>query len=261
MTLFRPASRWYALCLAAAVTLALNPRACGDPGWQLSFAAVAGILILGPPMRRAPGWLAEAGRSSRRPGWAQGLVDGLAEGGALTISATVATAPLLAHHFDAVSLAALPANLLALPAVAPAMWPACRRPPWAEGAHPPPPARPRGAGTARRAPAELSLERHARFGRRARSRLMLPFPGPSAVVAPTAGWRHSGAGRPGRAGSARKPRRLRLAGGLCRAFSAAGRRHACSRWPAWRVWPCCADRARPASSPCDSSTSARATRP
>ena len=62
------------------------------------------------------------GRSSRRPGWAQGLVDGLAEGGALTISATVATAPLLAHHFDAVSLAALPANLLALPAVAPAMW-------------------------------------------------------------------------------------------------------------------------------------------
>ena len=37
----RPASRWYALGLAAAVTLALNPYAAGEPGWQLSFAAVA----------------------------------------------------------------------------------------------------------------------------------------------------------------------------------------------------------------------------
>src|SRR5688572_18740934 len=35
--LARPASRWYALLLAACVTLALNPRASGDPGWQLSF--------------------------------------------------------------------------------------------------------------------------------------------------------------------------------------------------------------------------------
>ena len=34
----------------------------------------------------------------------------------------MATAPLLAHHFGTVSVAALPANLLALPAVAPAMW-------------------------------------------------------------------------------------------------------------------------------------------
>ena len=50
MTLSRPSSRWYALLLAAAVTLALNPRACGDPGWQLSFVAVAGILVAGRPL-------------------------------------------------------------------------------------------------------------------------------------------------------------------------------------------------------------------
>ena len=122
MTLSRPASRWYALFLAAIVTLALNPRACGDPGWQLSFAAVIGILLLGPPLRRALRWLGSAGGHHGRPGWAQALVDGLAEGGALTIAATVATGPLLAHHFGTVSIAALPANLLALPAVAPAMW-------------------------------------------------------------------------------------------------------------------------------------------
>src|SRR5207237_1395878 len=46
----------------------------------------------------------------------------LAEGMALTVAATLATAPLLAYHFGAVSLVSLPANLLALPAVAPAMW-------------------------------------------------------------------------------------------------------------------------------------------
>ncbi|MEX2253797.1 MAG: ComEC/Rec2 family competence protein, partial [Thermoleophilaceae bacterium] len=102
----RPASRSYALLLAAAVTLALNPRAAGEPGWQLSFAAVGGIVWLAPPLRRSLG------------GWPRPL----AEGFALTVVATVTTAPLLAHHFAQVSLVALPANLLALPVVAPVMW-------------------------------------------------------------------------------------------------------------------------------------------
>ncbi|MEK6228459.1 MAG: ComEC/Rec2 family competence protein [Actinomycetota bacterium] len=102
----RPASRWYALLLAACVTLAVNPRATGDPGWQLSFAAVAGILVLAPPVRDALG----------------GLPRVLADGVAITVAATVATAPLLAHHFGTLSLAGLPANVLALPVVAPVMW-------------------------------------------------------------------------------------------------------------------------------------------
>ena len=49
----RPGSRWYALGLAAAVTLAFNPHAAGEPGLQLSFAAVAGLLALVPSMRAA----------------------------------------------------------------------------------------------------------------------------------------------------------------------------------------------------------------
>jgi competence protein ComEC len=102
----RPASRWYCLLLAAAATLAVNPLAVGDPGWQLSFAAVAGILVLAPPMRGALSALP-------RP---------LAEGVAVTVAATVATAPLIGHHFGSVPLASLPANLAALPAVAPVMW-------------------------------------------------------------------------------------------------------------------------------------------
>jgi competence protein ComEC len=102
----RPASRAYALLLAACVTLALNPRACGDPGWQLSFAAVAGILVLVPPLRRM----------------LAGLPRLLAEGVAVTVAATLATAPLIAHHFGSLPLAGLAANIAALPLVAPLMW-------------------------------------------------------------------------------------------------------------------------------------------
>jgi len=103
----RPASRWYALGLAAVTTLALNPRAASEPGWQLSFAAVLSLLVLCPRLRDV------LERIVPRP---------VAEAAAMTVAATAGTAPLLAMHFGAVSLASLPANLLAAPAVAPIMW-------------------------------------------------------------------------------------------------------------------------------------------
>lgn len=112
-TLFgRRASSLYALVLAAIATLAIEPRLGADVGWQLSFAAVLGILILAPPLRETI-----AARLGRH-----GLRGALAEGAALTTAATVATAPLVAFHFEAVSTTTLLANLMALPAVAPAMW-------------------------------------------------------------------------------------------------------------------------------------------
>jgi competence protein ComEC len=108
----RPASRIYALLLAAVATLALNPRSGSDVGWQLSFAAVVGIIVLVAPLRALV-----VDRIGDR-GWRGGLADGIA----VTTAATLATAPLMAHHFETVSTTSLAANLLALPAVAPAMW-------------------------------------------------------------------------------------------------------------------------------------------
>jgi len=104
----RPTSRWYALLLAAAVTLAWNPRSAEDPGWQLSFAAVLAMLALVPAL---------AARLRRG-----GLPRGLAEALAVTIAATLGTAPLVALHFERLSLVSLPVNVLAAPAVAPVMW-------------------------------------------------------------------------------------------------------------------------------------------
>ncbi|HEY3020882.1 MAG TPA: ComEC/Rec2 family competence protein [Solirubrobacteraceae bacterium] len=104
----RPGSRAYALLLAAAVTLVIEPRAADDVGWQLSFAAVIAIALLARRWR-------DALTRRRVPG-------PLAEASALTAAATVGTAPLLAVHFERLSLVSPAANLLAAPAVAPIVW-------------------------------------------------------------------------------------------------------------------------------------------
>jgi competence protein ComEC len=114
----RPRSRWYALLLAAFGTLAVNPRASGDVGWQLSFAAVVGILVWAEGIREWVGGRLGAHRVAGALSWRRALADGAA----VTIAATLATAPLMAHHFESFSITALPANMLALPAVAPVMW-------------------------------------------------------------------------------------------------------------------------------------------
>ena len=104
----RPASRWYAVLLAAAVTLTLDPRAVGDLGWQLSFVAVLGLLAIAPRLRELL-----VGRGVPGP---------LAEATATTVAATLATAPLLALTFGETSLVAVPANVLVAPLVGPIMW-------------------------------------------------------------------------------------------------------------------------------------------
>jgi competence protein ComEC len=97
-----------ALALAAAATLAVDPRAVLDVGWQLSFAASAGLIVAGP---RVAGWIGGFGV----PRW-------LAAGLACTIVATVATAPVMLSAFGTLSLIGLVANALALPLVGIAVW-------------------------------------------------------------------------------------------------------------------------------------------
>ena len=95
------------------MTLAIDPGIAADVGWQLSFAAVLGILLLASAAAGADRRSASGGDRWRRA---------LAEGVAVTVAATLATAPLIAFHFETVSTTTLVANVLALPAVAPAMW-------------------------------------------------------------------------------------------------------------------------------------------
>lgn len=106
----RPASRIYALALAAIVMLVWNPRATADVGAQLSFAAVLGIMAFTGPISRA---LVE--RLPKLPAW-------VAEAFAATVGATLATAPLMAWHFDRVSVVSLVANVLATPLIGVIVW-------------------------------------------------------------------------------------------------------------------------------------------
>jgi competence protein ComEC len=96
--------RWYLLLVGLAALLAHQPRAAGDPGLQLSFAAVVGLFVLVPPLaERARGWL---------PARAADLA-------AMALAAGVATAPVLAWHFERLSLAGLALNVVAVPLAAP----------------------------------------------------------------------------------------------------------------------------------------------
>ena len=111
----RPAGRAYPVLLAASATLLVNPRFGDDVGWQLSFAAVIGIMLWAGPLRELiAGRLPAAMPAS--------AARAIADGAAMTLAATVATAPLIAYDFERLSAASIPANLLALPAIAPVMW-------------------------------------------------------------------------------------------------------------------------------------------
>lgn len=96
------------LSFAIAITVMINPfYAWGDLGWQLSFAAFAGVMILAPL----------AGRylfGDKKPSTiGQILVE--------TVSAQIATAPIIIMSFGQLSNVAIISNILVLPFVPLAM--------------------------------------------------------------------------------------------------------------------------------------------
>ncbi len=94
-----------ALCAAVLCLIYIDPILARSVGFALSVVATGALLVLAPPLRT---WMAR-----RLPGW---LADSLA----VPTAATLACAPLIASISGQISLASIPANLLAEPAVAPA---------------------------------------------------------------------------------------------------------------------------------------------
>ncbi len=94
-----------ALCAAVLVLVLIDPELAGSYGFALSALATAGILVLAPP------WRERLGRRMPR---------GLAEPLAVAAAAHAACVPVLVMIGAGVSLVAIPANLLAVPAVGPA---------------------------------------------------------------------------------------------------------------------------------------------
>ncbi|MER7460191.1 ComEC/Rec2 family competence protein [Micromonospora sp. NPDC126480] len=102
----RPRAALPALATAVTVLVLVDPELAGDAGFALSVLATGGLLLLAPRWR-------DALRRRRVPA-------GVAEALAVPAAAQLACAPVVAGISGTVSLVAVPANLLAVPAIAPA---------------------------------------------------------------------------------------------------------------------------------------------
>ncbi|GAB3860164.1 ComEC/Rec2 family competence protein [Micromonospora andamanensis] len=102
----RPRAAVPALAAAVAVLVLVDPELAGDAGFALSVLATGGLLLL------APGWRDRLRRRGVPPGAAEAL--------AVPAAAQLACSPVIAGLTGTVSLVAVPANLLAVPAIAPA---------------------------------------------------------------------------------------------------------------------------------------------
>ncbi len=111
----RPREVWSALALAALVILCLTPLRLFAISFQLSFVAVAAIIYLVP--RWLKGVSAAAAFGDQSPPWWTRLSFRLKEWTAVSVAATLATAPLVAAYFQVVSLLGVVVNLVAIPLV------------------------------------------------------------------------------------------------------------------------------------------------
>jgi competence protein ComEC len=99
----RPRDRWHFLALGALVLLAWAPTSLLEPGFQLSFAAVAGI-FLGVPRLHA-----------RMDGYP--LPPGARDVLGVAVVCGLVTAPIVLFHFGEAPVYTVPANALAFPAM------------------------------------------------------------------------------------------------------------------------------------------------
>jgi competence protein ComEC len=101
------------LVFTAAVMCLFDPYLLWDVSFQLSFAATLGLIVIGSPLLL---WFSSWLGSRLPPGRARAIAEPVGEFVLLTLAAQIATLPLMAWHFHQVSLSAILANPLILPA-------------------------------------------------------------------------------------------------------------------------------------------------
>jgi competence protein ComEC len=106
------------LVLAGAVMALINPHVLWDVGFQLSFAATLGMILYAEPLTRGFVRLAETRLS---PAAVSRLSGPVSEYFLVTLAAQVTTLPIILYYFQRLSLSALLANPLILPAQPPVM--------------------------------------------------------------------------------------------------------------------------------------------
>lgn len=100
-----------------ALTL-LNPLILWDVGFQLSFMATLGLILLVPPLERFMFGLLQRLLKTEQVGLTMALLNELL---IVTLAAQIITGPLIVYHFGRLSLVSLLTNLLILPVQPPIM--------------------------------------------------------------------------------------------------------------------------------------------
>ncbi len=115
----RPYGALAPLSLAALIITAMDPRAIFQVSFQLSFTAMAGIIIALPWQAKASALVHQAvdGGSAWWRNWAAHLVRWATSGLIVSLGATVGTLPLVAHYFQNVPVWGIPVTILALPSL------------------------------------------------------------------------------------------------------------------------------------------------
>ncbi len=106
------------LALVAAVMAVFNPTILWDVSFQLSFAATLGIMLYAEPL--ASGFISFITRFTSQEN-ARRMAGPVGEFFLLTLAAQITTLPLMVYYFKRISLSALVANPLILPAQPPLM--------------------------------------------------------------------------------------------------------------------------------------------
>ena len=100
------------LAFAAAIMVGFSPQILWDASFQLSFLAMAGLIFIAPPLmnleRKA------VSQTIGEEGIGVALANIITDSFSVTLAATIAVWPLIAHYFGIVSLAGPLATLLAL---------------------------------------------------------------------------------------------------------------------------------------------------
>ncbi len=114
----RQRSAIIALVFAAAIMVGVKPQVLWDAAFQLSFLAMAGLVFLSPPLQNwGRRWVTSIFNNKAI---VASIVNVVTDGFAVTLSAIIATFPVIAYYFGIASLVGLPATflaLLALPAI------------------------------------------------------------------------------------------------------------------------------------------------
>ena len=108
-----------ALSAAAALMVAIDTHLLAELSFQLSFVAMAGLLLLGPWFRA--GGLRLVARYWTPEGLMGGILKFFMEATAISLAAILATLPVVAFNFHFLSPVGLPATLIVLPVMPPAL--------------------------------------------------------------------------------------------------------------------------------------------